>query len=119
MLTLVQEFNKKMASTFNPVIEEFGVGDTINVGLKIVDGNNSRIQEFHGVCIAKRNKSIGSNIIVRKISDDVEVERNVALYSPALAYIKVISKGKVRRAKLYYLKGRRGKSARIKAVKKF
>ena len=88
-------------------------GDTIKVGVKIVEGKRERIQYFEGVCIAKKNRDINSSFTVRKISFGEGVERTFALYSPNVDSIKVIRSGKVRRAKLYYLRDRKGKSARI------
>ena len=97
----------------NKKITEFSPGDTINVGVKIVEGKRERIQYFEGVCIAKKNRDINSSFTVRKISFGEGVERTFALYSPNVDSIKVIRSGKVRRAKLYYLRDRKGKSARI------
>jgi len=94
-------------------ITDFSPGDTIKVGVKIVEGKKERIQYFEGVCIAKKNRDINSSFTVRKISFGVGVERTFALYSPVVDSIKVIRSGKVRRAKLYYLRDRTGKSARI------
>ena len=94
-------------------IQEFGPGDTIKVGVKIVEGKKERIQYFEGVCIARKNRDINSSFTVRKISFGEGVERTFALYSPVVDSIKVIRSGKVRRAKLYYLRDRTGKSARI------
>ena len=94
-------------------IQEFGPGDTIKVGVKIVEGKKERIQYFEGVCIARKNRDINSSFTVRKISFGEGVERTFALYSPVVDSIKVIRSGKVRRAKLYYLRERTGKSARI------
>ena len=92
---------------------EFFPGDIIKVGVKITEGKRDRIQYFEGVCIAKKNRDINSSFTVRKISFGEGVERTFALYSPAVNTIKVIRTGKVRRAKLYYLRDRKGKSARI------
>ena len=94
-------------------IPEFFAGDTIKVGVRIVEGKRERIQYFEGVCIAKKNRDINSSFTVRKISFGEGVERTFALYSPIIGSIKVIRSGKVRRAKLYYLRDRKGKSARI------
>ena len=94
-------------------ITDFSPGDTIKVGVKIIEGKKERIQYFEGVCIAKKNRDINSSFTVRKISFGEGVERTFALYSPNVASIKVIRSGKVRRAKLYYLRERKGKSARI------
>jgi large subunit ribosomal protein L19 len=92
---------------------DFSPGDTIKVGVKIVEGKKERIQYFEGVCIARKNRDINSSFTVRKISFGEGVERTFALYSPIVDSIKVIRSGRVRRAKLYYLRDRTGKSARI------
>ena len=94
-------------------ITDFSPGDTIKVGVRIVEGKKERIQYFEGVCIAKKNRDINSSFTIRKISFGEGVERTFALYSPVVDSIKVIRSGKVRRAKLYYLRDRTGKSARI------
>lgn len=94
-------------------IPDFRPGDTLRVGVKVVEGERTRVQNYEGVCIARSNKSIGSNFTVRKISFGEGVERVFPLYSPNIDSITVVRKGAVRRAKLYYLRGRRGKSARI------
>ena len=94
-------------------IADFSPGDTIKVGVKIIEGKRERIQFFEGVCIAKKNRDINSSFTVRKISFGEGVERTFALYSPNVSSIKIVRSGKVRRAKLYYLRDRKGKSARI------
>ncbi len=94
-------------------IPEFRPGDTLRVGVKVVEGERTRVQNYEGVCIARSNKGIGSNFTVRKISFGEGVERVFPLYSPNIDSITVVRKGDVRRAKLYYLRSRRGKSARI------
>ena len=94
-------------------IPEFFAGDTIKVGVRIAEGKRERIQYFEGVCIAKKNRDINSSFTVRKISFGEGVERTFALYSPIVGSIKVVRSGKVKRSKLYYLRGRKGKSARI------
>jgi len=94
-------------------IPEFFPGDTIKVGVRITEGKRERIQYFEGVCIAKKNRNINSSFTVRKISFGEGVERSFALYSPVIGSIKVVRSGKVKRAKLYYLRDRKGKSARI------
>jgi len=106
-----REAVKKIIS--NKKITEFSPGDTIKVGVKIVEGKRERIQFFEGVCIARKNRDINSSFTVRKISFGEGVERTFSLYSPIVDSIKVIRFGKVRRAKLYYLRDRKGKSARI------
>jgi large subunit ribosomal protein L19 len=94
-------------------IPEFRPGDTLRVGVKVVEGERSRVQMYEGVCIARANKGVNSNFTVRKISFGEGVERVFPLYSPIVDSIEVVRRGAVRRAKLYYLRGRRGKSARI------
>src|ERR1700733_15109189 len=94
-------------------IPEFRPGDTLKVGVKVVEGERTRVQNYEGVCIARSNKGMGSNFTVRKISFGEGVERVFPLYSPNVDSIEVVRKGVVRRAKLYYLRGRTGKSARI------
>ena len=94
-------------------VPEFLTGDTLRVGVKVVEGDRSRVQNFDGVCIARSNKGIGSSFTVRKISFGEGVERVFPLYSPGIDSIEVVRRGAVRRAKLYYLRGRTGKSARI------
>ena len=92
---------------------DFFAGDTIKVGVRISEGKRERVQYFEGVCIAKKNRDINSSFTVRKISFGEGVERTFALYSPVIGSIKVIRSGKVKKAKLYYLRDRKGKSARI------
>ncbi len=94
-------------------IPDFGPGDTVRVNVKVIEGNRERIQAFEGVVIAKKNRGINSSFTVRKISYGEGVERIFPLYSPRLESIEVIRRGRVRRAKLYYLRGRTGKAARI------
>jgi large subunit ribosomal protein L19 len=94
-------------------IPEFRPGDTLRVGVKVVEGDRARVQMYEGVCIARSNKGVNSNFTVRKISFGEGVERVFPLYSPIVDSIEVVRRGAVRRAKLYYLRGRRGKSARI------
>jgi large subunit ribosomal protein L19 len=94
-------------------LPEFFTGDIVKVGVRITEGKRDRIQYFEGVCIAKKNRDLNSSFTVRKISFGEGVERTFALYSPIIDSIKVIRSGKVRRAKLYYLRDRTGKSARI------
>ena len=94
-------------------VPEFAPGDTLRVSVKVVEGERTRVQAFEGVCIARSNRGLNSNFTVRKISYGEGVERVFALYAPTIAEIAVIRRGDVRRAKLYYLRGRRGKSARI------
>ena len=94
-------------------IPKFFAGDTIKIGVRIAEGKRERIQYFEGVCIAKKNRDINSSFTVRKISFGEGVERTFALFSPIIGSIKVIRSGNVKRAKLYYLRDRKGKSARI------
>ena len=94
-------------------IPEFRPGDTLRVGVKVVEGERTRIQNFEGVCIARANRGMGSSFTVRKISFGEGVERVFPLYSPNVDSIEVVRRGAVRRAKLYYLRGRTGKAARI------
>ena len=94
-------------------IPDFRPGDTVKVGVKVVEGDRTRVQNYEGVVIARSNKGMGSNFTVRKMSFGEGVERVFPLYSPNIDSIEVVRKGAVRRAKLYYLRGRTGKSARI------
>jgi large subunit ribosomal protein L19 len=94
-------------------VPAFAPGDTVRVSVKVVEGERTRVQAYEGVCIARSNKGLNSNFTVRKISYGEGVERVFPLYSPTISEIEVIRRGDVRRAKLYYLRGRRGKSARI------
>ena len=94
-------------------IPEFRPGDTLRVGVRVVEGERTRIQNFEGVCIARANRAMGSSFTVRKISFGEGVERVFPLYSPNIDSIEVVRRGAVRRAKLYYLRGRTGKAARI------
>jgi len=111
----IEEINRESVNKIlaNKKIPDFFAGDTIKVGVRIVEGKRSRIQYFEGVCIAKKNRDINSSFTVRKISFGEGVERTFALYSPIVGSIKVIRSGKVKRSKLYYLRDRKGKSARI------
>jgi large subunit ribosomal protein L19 len=108
----IAKMSAKMAEN-GKTIPDFRPGDTLKVGVKVVEGERTRVQNYEGVCIARSNKGIGSNFTVRKISFGEGVERVFPLYSPNIDSIEVVRKGAVRRAKLYYLRGRRGKSARI------
>ena len=94
-------------------IPEFQPGDTVRVNVKVVEGSRERVQAFEGVCIARRNRGLSSSFTVRKISYGEGVERIFPLYSPVIDSIEVVRRGRVRRAKLYYLRGRTGKAARI------
>lgn len=109
---IMEELAKRQ---FKQDIPEFRVGDTVRVGVKVVEGNRERTQEFEGVVIRRRSGGINENFTLRRIaSHGVGVERTFLLHAPRLDSIKVIRRGKVRRAKLYYLRGRTGKAARIK-----
>ncbi|MGI8932336.1 MAG: 50S ribosomal protein L19 [Sphingomicrobium sp.] len=114
-MNLIQtlEAEQVAALTEMRAIPEFRPGDTLKVGVKVTEGERSRVQMYEGVCIARANKGVNSNFTVRKISFGEGVERVFPLYSPAIDSIEVVRRGAVRRAKLYYLRGRRGKSARI------
>jgi large subunit ribosomal protein L19 len=114
-MNLIQQLEAEAIAHFNETkkIPEFRPGDTLRVGVKVVEGERTRVQAFEGVCIARSNKGMGSSFTVRKISFGEGVERVFPLYSPNVDSIDVVRKGAVRRAKLYYLRGRRGKSARI------
>ena len=94
-------------------VPEFGAGDTLRISVRVVEGSRERIQAFEGVCIGRKNKGISSSFTVRKISYGEGVERIFPLYSPQVQKIEVMRRGRVRRAKLYYLRGRTGKAARI------
>merc|ERR1711981_1240323 len=111
----IEEINRESVKKIlaKKKIPEFFAGDTIKIGVRIAEGKRERIQYFEGVCIAKKNRDINSSFTVRKISFGEGVERTFALYSPNIDSIKVIRSGSVRRAKLYYLRKRKGKSARI------
>ena len=111
----IEEINKHNVKKIlsEKKIPDFFPGDVVKVGVRITEGKKERIQYFEGVCIAKKNRDLNSSFTVRKISFGEGVERTFALYSPNLDSIKVIRSGKVRRAKLYYLRDRKGKSARI------
>jgi len=97
----------------NKTIPAFRAGDTIKVGVKVIEGERTRVQNYEGVCIARSNKGMGSNFTVRKMSFGEGVERVFPLYSPNIESIEVVRRGVVRRAKLYYLRGLTGKKARI------
>jgi len=109
--TLEQEEVKKLLA--QRAVPEFRPGDTLKVSLKVVEGERERIQAFEGVCIARRNAGLNSSFTLRKISYGEGVERIFPLYSPRITAIEVVRRGAVRRAKLYYLRGRTGKAARI------
>jgi large subunit ribosomal protein L19 len=114
-MNLIQQLEAEAIAHFNETkkIPEFRPGDTLRVGVRVVEGERTRVQAFEGVCIARSNKGMGSSFTVRKISFGEGVERVFPLYSPNVDSIDVVRRGVVRRAKLYYLRGRTGKSARI------
>ncbi len=111
MTNIIEELNQQQLKQDIP---EFNPGDTVVVQVKVREGNRERLQAFEGVVIAKRNRGINSAFTVRKLSHGEGVERTFQTHSPLIAGIKVKRRGKVRRAKLYYLRGRTGKAARIK-----
>jgi large subunit ribosomal protein L19 len=108
---LEKEQMEKLAA--RKAIPDFAPGDTLSVAVKVVEGERTRVQAYEGVCIARSGSGLNESFTVRKISYGEGVERVFPLYSPMIDSIKVVRRGKVRRAKLYYLRGRRGKSARI------
>ncbi len=114
-MNLIQTLEAEQIAKFleTKQIPQFRAGDTLRVGVKVVEGDRSRVQNYEGVCIARSNKALGSSFTVRKISFGEGVERVFPLYSPNIDTIEVVRRGVVRRAKLYYLRGRSGKSARI------
>ena len=112
-MNLIQTIEAEEIAKAGKDIPTFRPGDTLRVGVRVVEGERTRVQNFEGVCIARSNKGMGSNFTVRKMSFGEGVERVFPLYSPNIDSITVIRKGAVRRAKLYYLRGRTGKSARI------
>ncbi len=114
-MNLIQQLEQEQVAklTAGKEIPDFQPGDTLLVNVKVVEGEKSRIQAYEGVCIGRSGSGLNENFTVRKISYGEGVERVFPLYSPMIDSIKVVRRGKVRRAKLYYLRGRRGKSARI------
>jgi large subunit ribosomal protein L19 len=114
-MNLIQQLEQEQVTklTAGKEIPDFQPGDTLLVNVKVVEGEKSRIQAYEGVCIGRSGSGLNENFTVRKISYGEGVERVFPLYSPMIDSIKVVRRGKVRRAKLYYLRGRRGKSARI------
>ena len=114
-MNIIQQIEAEQIAklTGQRAIPEFRPGDTLRVGVKVIEGDRTRVQAYEGVCIARANKGMGSSFTVRKISFGEGVERVFPLYSPNIDSIEVVRKGAVRRAKLYYLRGRTGKAARI------
>jgi large subunit ribosomal protein L19 len=100
-------------------MDTFAPGDTVKVNVRIIEGANERIQAFEGVCIARKNRGLGSSFTLRKISHGEGVERVFPLYSPRIESVETVRRGDVRRAKLYYLRGRTGKAARIREKQDF
>ncbi len=113
-MNVIQEIEQEEIARLKKAIPEFAAGDTVVVSVNVVEGNRKRVQAYEGVVIAKRNRGLNSSFIVRKISAGEGVERTFQLYSPLIAKIEVKRRGDVRRAKLYYLRDRSGKSARIR-----
>lgn len=114
IMNIIQALEQEEIARLNKVIPSFAPGDTVIVSVNVVEGNRKRVQAYEGVVIARRNRGLNSSFIVRKISNGEGVERTFPLYSPRIASIEVKRRGDVRRAKLYYLRQRSGKSARIK-----
>ena len=112
-MNLIQQIEAEEITKAGKDIPEFRPGDTVRVGVKVVEGARTRVQNYEGVCIARSNRGMGSNFTVRKMSFGEGVERVFPLYSPNIDSITVVRRGIVRRAKLYYLRGRTGKRARI------
>jgi large subunit ribosomal protein L19 len=112
-MNLIKELEQEQITKLGKTIPAFEPGDTVSVAVKVVEGERTRIQAYEGVCIGRSGSGLNENFTVRKISYGEGVERVFPLYSPLVDSIKVVRRGKVRRAKLYYLRGLRGKSARI------
>jgi large subunit ribosomal protein L19 len=113
-MNLIEQIEKEESERLGVTIPDFAAGDTVVVNVNVVEGERKRVQAYEGVVIAKKNRGLNSSFIVRKISSGVGVERTFQSYSPLIASIEVKRRGDVRRAKLYYLRDRSGKSARIK-----
>jgi large subunit ribosomal protein L19 len=113
-MNLIEQLEQEEIARLGTTMPDFAPGDTVVVQVKVKEGNRERLQAFEGTVIAKRSRGLNSSFVVRKISAGEGVERTFQTYSPLLAAIEVKRKGQVRRAKLYYLRGRTGKSARIK-----
>ena len=113
-MNLIQQLEQEEIARLNKEIPAFAPGDTVIVSVRVIEDTRSRLQAYEGVVIARRNRSLNSSFIVRKISSGEGVERTFQLYSPSIEKIEVKRRGDVRRAKLYYLRDRSGKSARIK-----
>lgn len=116
-MSIIEKFEKEQMKELlgeKKTVPDFIAGDTVKVSVKIKDGNVERVQAYEGVVISKKNRALTSSFIVRKISHTVGVERSFMIYSPLIQSIEVVRRGDVRRAKLYYLRDRQGKAARIK-----
>ena len=113
-MNLIQQLENEEIQRLGKTVPEFAPGDTVVVNVNVVEGDRKRIQAFEGVVISKRNRGLNSNFVVRKISSGEGVERTFQTYSPLIASVELKRRGDVRRAKLYYLRDRSGKSARIK-----
>jgi len=113
-MSIIDTLEQEEIARLGKTIPEFAPGDTIIVNVNVVEGERKRVQAYEGVVIAKRNRGLNSSFVVRKISSGEGVERTFQTYSPLIASVEVKRKGDVRRAKLYYLRGRSGKSARIR-----
>ena len=113
-MNLIQTLEQEEIARLGKVIPPFAPGDTVIVSVNVIEGTRKRLQAYEGVVVARRNRGLNSSFIVRKISNGEGVERTFPLYSPLIAKIEVKRRGDVRRAKLYYLRDRSGKSARIK-----
>jgi large subunit ribosomal protein L19 len=114
-MNIIQQYEAEQIARLSSAraVPEFAPGDTVRVAVRVIEGDRTRTQAFEGVCIARSNRGLNSNFTVRKISYGEGVERVFPLYAPTIAEIAVVRRGDVRRAKLYYLRGRSGKSARI------
>ncbi len=113
-MNLIEQLEREEIARLGKIIPDFSPGDTVVVNVNVVEGDRKRIQAYEGVVIAKRNRGLNSSFIVRKISSGEGVERTFQTYSPIISSIEVKRRGDVRRAKLYYLRNRSGKSARIR-----
>lgn len=116
-MNIIEQLDKEQIEKLGKAIPEFGAGDTLRVHVKVKEGTRERVQVFEGICIARKNAGLQSSFTVRKLSFGEGVERIFPLYSPIINQIELVRRGDVRRAKLYYLRGRTGKSARISEKK--
>ena len=113
MECIIEQINKE---NLKPEVPQYNVGDTVRVYVKVVEGTRERLQAFEGIVIAKRHGGISETFTVRRLSFGIGVERTFPIHSPKIDRIEVVRKGKVRRAKLYYLRGRTGKAAKVKEI---